>query len=117
MSRFYNEAVNGRGNVVGIGGRGSAGQTHLRGWNAGVKVVPVGIKGEPDRFEVYMTSGSHASARDVLLGTVHATSDGPKFAPVNAILGLDNAPSWVMHEMTEDAADSASTSLYTPNHP
>src|ERR1700743_2269645 len=79
MARFYTTAVNGRGNTVGIGGRGAAGDIHLRGWDAGVKVVPIGVKGERDRFEVYMTTGSHASGRDVLLGTVHDTADGPQF--------------------------------------
>lgn len=79
MSRFYNTSVNGRGNEVGIGGPGAAGQVHLRGWNAGVRVVPIGVKGERDRFEVYMTTGSHASGHDVLLGTVHDTADGPQF--------------------------------------
>ena len=75
MARFYTTAVNGRGNQVGIGGRGAAGPVHLRGWNAGVRVVPVA--GKRDSFDVYMTSGSHAAGRDVLLGTVHDTPDGP----------------------------------------
>jgi hypothetical protein len=79
MSRFYGTGVNGRGNTVSFGGQQSAGQVHLRGWNAGVRVVPIGVKGEADRFEVYMTSGSHASSSDVLLGTVHDTADGPQF--------------------------------------
>lgn len=81
MSRFYNEAVNGRGNAVGIGGRGSAGSTHLRGWDAGVKVVPIGEKDQPDRFVVYLTYGSHAAGHDVEIGTVKATKDGPIFEP------------------------------------
>lgn len=95
MARFYNEAVNGRGNTVGIGGFGKpAGQTHLRGWNAGVRVVPVGIKGQPDHFDVYMTSGSHASRHDVLLGTVHDTPEGPQFVAAG-------------DEMSSDAFNSA----------
>ena len=91
MSRFYNEAVNGRGNTVALGGRGSAGQTHLRGWNAGVKVVPIGIKGEPDRFDIFMTHGSHAAGHDVLLGSVHDTADGPVFVPAGDDLSEDAA--------------------------
>lgn len=92
MSRFYGTGVNGRGNTVSFGGRESAGKMHIRGWNAGVKVVPVGEKGERDRFEVYMTTGSNATGRDVLLGTVHDTSDGPVF-----VLAGD--------ELSEDADD------------
>ena len=91
MSRFYTTAVNGRGNTVAIGGRQAAGQIHLRGWNAGVKVIPVGVKGEPDRFEVYMTTGSHASGRDVLLGIVHDTADGPQFVAAGDEMSADAA--------------------------
>lgn len=81
MSRFINTAVNGVGNAVSIGGRGSAGSTHLRGWNAGVKVVPVGEKNEPDQFIIYMTYGSHAAGSHVEIGTVTETPDGPVFTP------------------------------------
>jgi hypothetical protein len=83
MSRFVNTAVNGRGNEVMIGGRGAAGSTHLRGWDAGVKVIPIGVKGQPDRFEIYMTSGSHASGMDMLIGEVYDTPAGPVFHPVH----------------------------------
>lgn len=79
MSRFFGTAVNGRGNTVSFGGHQSAGEVHLRGWNAGVKVVPVGVKGERDKFLVYMTTGSHENGPDILLGTVHDTTDGPQF--------------------------------------
>lgn len=89
MSRFYGTAVNGRGNTVSFGGRHPAGEIHLRGWNAGVKVVPIGVKGERDRFEVYMTTGSHASGRDILLGTVHDTADGPQFIEAGDEMSAD----------------------------
>ena len=81
MSRFYTTAVNGRGNTVGVGGQQSAGEVHLRGWDAGVKVVPVGIKGQPDVFRIYMTGGSHASSQSKLLGEVRMTEEGPLFYP------------------------------------
>lgn len=106
MARFYGTATNGRGNSVSFGGRGSAGEMHLRGWNAGVKVVPVGIKGEPDRFEVYMTTGSHASGRDVLLGTVHDTADGPQFILASDAMSQDAMTPLVIDNNT-----------YTPGHP
>ena len=81
MSRFYGTGVNGRGNVVSFGGQQSAGEMHLRGWDAGVRVIPVGIKGEPDKFEIYMTGGSHASRETKFLGTVKDTPKGPVFEP------------------------------------
>src|ERR1700756_4768368 len=102
MSRFFNEAVNGRGNTVALGGRGSAGETHLRGWDAGVRVVPIGVKGERDRFDVYMTTGSHASGQSRLLGTVHDTADGPVFVPAYAGGVSDNSPAWVQSELGEE---------------
>lgn len=104
MSRFFGTAVNGRGNTVSFGGRGNAGQMHLRGWNAGVKVVPHDDNGH-DAFRVYMTSGSHHTSADVLLGIVRNTPDGPTFEPVNALLGLDSAPVWVVYP---DGPDSVS---------
>ena len=81
MSRFITFAVNGRGNTVTIGGRAPAGDVRLNGWDAGVKVVPVGIKGKPDVFRIYMTGGSHAATGDKLLGEVRMTDDGPLFFP------------------------------------
>jgi hypothetical protein len=80
MSRFFTTAVNGRGNTVRIGGRNkNAGQIHLRGWDAGVKVVPLpGPQGQDD-FMVYMTTGSHATGGDKLIGMVRSTKDGPVF--------------------------------------
>jgi hypothetical protein len=90
MSRFFGTGVNGRGNVVSFGGRGNAGQIHLRGWDAGVKVVPA-IEGGKDAFHVYMTSGSHASARDVLLGIVHDTPDGPEWEAASLVASSADA--------------------------
>lgn len=81
MARFVTTAVNGRGNEVMIGGRGACGDAHLRGWDAGVKVVPIGHKGERDKFEIYMTGGSHAAHKPTLLGTVTDTPNGPVFEP------------------------------------
>lgn len=59
------------------GGRRGVGDTHTRGWNAGVAVEVRAHAGERDRFEVYMTPGSSGSGHRVLLGTVHDTPDGP----------------------------------------
>jgi hypothetical protein len=91
MARFVNTAVNGRGNEVMIGGRGAAGSTHLRGWDAGVKVVPIGNKGERDEFLIYMTGGSHAAGRNTFLGTVKDTPNGPVFEPADSVLDRKGA--------------------------
>lgn len=103
MSRFYGTAVNGRGNTVPFGGRGNAGQMHLRGWNAGVKVVPHDDNGR-DSFRVYMTSGSHNTRADVLLGIVHDTPDGPEWEPAyTRTSGEDAAPRLTQAQMAEFA--------------
>ncbi len=92
MSRFYGTGVNGRGNTVSFGGQQNAGEMHLRGWDAGVKVVPIGIKGQPDVFRIYMTGGSHAATGDQLIGEVKQTPNGPVFEPAFDPNGfLDNA--------------------------
>lgn len=57
---------------------------HLRGWDAGVKVIP--RDGEQDTFAVYLTSGSHATTPDILLGTVTDTPDGPVFVTSMGVL-------------------------------
>ena len=83
MARFFATAVNSRGNTVEIGGRGAgAGEIHLRGWDAGVKVVPVKLP-DGDAFDVYMTTGSNHKAHDVLLGRVTLLQgfDKPVFVP------------------------------------
>lgn len=69
MARFYATVTNGRGNETAVGGVSSVESAHIRGWDAGVKVVPVKLP-DGDAFEVYMTTGSHATGHDVLLGRV-----------------------------------------------
>lgn len=81
MARFITYAVNGRGNTVMIGGRNPSGPARVNGWNAGVRVVPIGHKGERDAFEIYMTGGSHDAGKHVLLGEVRDTPEGPLFFP------------------------------------
>lgn len=75
------------------GGRRGVGDTHTRGWNAGVEVDARTPKDERDRFDVYMTPGSSGSGRRVFLGTVHDTPDGPVFVP--AFEANDNAPEYI----------------------
>jgi hypothetical protein len=78
IMRFYTTAENRRGNTVSTGLL-AGNPVHTRGWNAGVKVVPMGAKGSADYFDIYMTTGSHESGHDVLIGTVTDTPAGPVF--------------------------------------
>jgi hypothetical protein len=57
----------------------SPGFAHIRGWNAGVYIQAVLVKGEPDQFRVFMTRGSNGGGPDILLGTVTDTPEGPKW--------------------------------------
>lgn len=81
MARFYGSMINRRGNEVTAMGADDA---HLRGWDAGVKVERF-TNDTPERdqdvFVVSMTTGSHGSGRDVTLGRVVSTPDGPRWEP------------------------------------
>jgi hypothetical protein len=82
MARYVTSAINGAGNDQMIGGRGrGSGRVHLRGWDAGVKVEPINVKGKPDEFRIYMTHGSNGGENGPLIGTVTDTPDGPQFIP------------------------------------
>lgn len=92
MARYVNTVTTGAGTEKMIGGRGRAcGETHIRGWDAGVKVVPNTRKGERDSFEIYMTGGSHAAHMNVRLGTVTDTPNGPVFEPAPSVIDQNGA--------------------------
>jgi len=55
---------------------------HVRGWNAGVKVIP-DTTTQRDELAVYMTGGSSGSSPTRLLGTVTDTPDGPRWEPAD----------------------------------
>lgn len=76
--KFISDATNTRGGKVSTGIRAGDG-VHTRGWDAGVKVT-ARERGH-DEFDVYMTTGSHESGRDVQVGTVKDTPDGPRWEP------------------------------------
>ncbi len=78
--RFYGSMTNSRGREVTAGGAGDA---HIRGWNAGVLVYAGPGKDDRDSFTVYMSTGSSRSGREVLIGTVTDTPDGPAFTPAD----------------------------------
>jgi hypothetical protein len=82
--RFYVSYTNRRGKTYGAGTRAGDG-VHVRGWDAGVRVTAQALLGGVDAFEIYMTSGSHDTSPDVLLGTVRDTPNGPEFAPSKTV--------------------------------
>jgi hypothetical protein len=84
MAEYFASIKNGRqgGKLTTVGGRSSVSEAHIRGWDAGVKVVP--IKGKRNWLEIYMTSGSHETSPDVRIGTVILDLDNgrtPAFIP------------------------------------
>ena len=79
-SRFWLSYTGGRGSSQGHGIL-SGDPVHTRGWDAGVKVTARGSRISRDEFNIHMTTGSHESGRDVQLGTVSDTPDGPRWTP------------------------------------
>ena len=81
MAEYFASVKNGRynGKIVTVGGRSSVSEAHIRGWDAGVKVMPV--KGKGNWLEIYMTSGSHDTAPDVRIGTVIIDNGERVFIP------------------------------------
>ena len=77
MARTYLTTNNYRGNPVTAM---SPTFVHFRGWNAGVYVAAILEKDKPDRFAVYMSTGSNGGyGNDVLLGIITETPEGPKW--------------------------------------
>lgn len=85
LAEYFASIQNGRqnGKLTTVGGRSSVREAHIRGWDAGVKVIPV--KGKRNWLEIYMTSGSHDTSPDVRIGTVILNLDTdprePTFIP------------------------------------
>lgn len=73
MARTYLTTNNSRGNPVTAM---SPTFVHFRGWNAGIYAIAELVKNEPDRFHVYMTSGSNGGV-ETYVGTVIETPEGP----------------------------------------
>jgi hypothetical protein len=84
-SRFYGTLQGGRGAA-----KTATDPQHvtINGWDSGVMVVPTYLgtrKDNIDAFEVYATSGSHATANPVKIGTVYQGENGPVFVPEDAV--------------------------------
>jgi hypothetical protein len=57
---------------------------HIRGWDAGVKVIPDwSAPQKRDELAVYMTGGSNGSSQTRLIGTVKDTEHGPRWEPAD----------------------------------
>jgi hypothetical protein len=80
---------------------------HIRGWNAGVKVNP--RPRARDEFDVYLTTGSHETGHDVLLGTVKDTPDGPVWEPAAGTASDLDTLSEISDALQDACADPAST--------
>lgn len=79
MARFYAAIQGARGEATRLGGEGSGIRGHVRGWDAGVRVLGFVDDEGRDAFHVYATGGSNGGARDELLGVVRDTPEGPTF--------------------------------------
>ncbi len=85
MSRFYG-TVNSSSYKTVASKRGHNDiSAHIRGWDNGVKVF--GMKSDQtsrdngDEFQIYLTSGSSDSRRDLFLGTVVLENNETRFVP------------------------------------
>lgn len=83
--RFWLTSTNARGRETGQSlDAGRA--VHARGWDAGVQVIPR-PDGDTDTFDVWMTGGTHRAGRDVHIGTVRDTPQGPVWVPAELPAG------------------------------
>lgn len=64
--RFYASVKNRRGNEKG----GSVDSAHIRGWTAGVRVTVDHTDKKKDVFNIFKTSGSGATSKDILIGQI-----------------------------------------------
>jgi hypothetical protein len=82
LAEYFASVKNGRqnGKQITVGGRSSVTEAHIRGWDAGVKVMPV--KGKRNVLSIYMTGGSNGATKDQQIGTVILNDDRvPEFIP------------------------------------
>ena len=104
--RSYLSYDNRRGNTYGAGLKDGS-DVHTRGWHAGVEVTVRAIKGEPDSFNVYMTSGSSGSGGSRYLGTVTDTADGPAWTP--AAGSVDDLATAFMRKLADPDTETSLT--------
>jgi hypothetical protein len=79
VARTYITTNNSRGSTVTAM---SPTYAHIRGWDAGVMIQAILIKDKPDRFDVYMSTGSNGSS-STYLGSVVETPEGPEWRNFN----------------------------------
>lgn len=86
--RFWMSYKSVRGKSYGAGIE-AGNPVHVRGWDAGVEVVPKILTTDPtgrpqnrDVFDIYTTKGSNGGMGGrILLGRVAGTPEGPRFYP------------------------------------
>jgi hypothetical protein len=70
MAHFIGRLKGQKGESSRLGSKQSGFVSYVHGWNLGVKIIARHDKDkQKDVFQVYKTSGSNATFRDVLIGT------------------------------------------------
>jgi hypothetical protein len=77
MARFRGTVQGGRGAASKLGHATTGLTTTTNGWDIGVKVI-ARVADDKDTFDVYLTGGSNAGAREVFLGTFDEDDLGKK---------------------------------------
>ena len=81
MSRFYGTVHSSNFKTVASRRGHSDVNGHIRGWDSGVKVHGYKATDDSDEFQIYITSGSKDSRRDLFLGTVVLENNETRFVP------------------------------------
>lgn len=84
MARYRATIKGQRGEASRLGSTKSGLRVTANGWSVGVTVETErdAYADEPDRFSVYMTSGSNGASTKHFIGSVFAGPCGPRFIPV-----------------------------------
>ena len=76
MSHFHASLTgSGKSTATKTGTKTSGISGHIRGWNAGVKIIGMSRSDDTDTFQIFITSGSNGGASDRLIGFVDNDGD------------------------------------------
>jgi len=81
MSRFYGTVHSSNFKTIASRRGHTDVNSHTRGWDSGVKVHGYKATDDTDEFQIYLTSGSRDSRRDLFLGTVVLENNETRFVP------------------------------------
>lgn len=84
MAQFRATIQGGRGEAARLGHKTTGIEANVNGWDSGVKVSGYHTD-DADKFDIYMTTGSSGDGRELYLGTVKITEEGPVFVGGNAL--------------------------------